>query len=167
MSFVDISNKKILDFGCGTGNNCSIFNSSNYLGVDIDKGRIKYAQKLNPKYAFMLVGTKLSEIENSSFDIIFISAVLHHIPNSKIECYLTQFKRILKPNGKLIIYEPYFTPKFIIRNWVMKTFDEGKYIRTENEYLELFEENFNTKVHIRFKIINLYNGIFFSASRKE
>ncbi|MBM7624443.1 class I SAM-dependent methyltransferase [Sporohalobacter salinus] len=40
-------NKKILDFGCGVGSTSSIFNSKNYLGVDINQKRIEYAQKLH------------------------------------------------------------------------------------------------------------------------
>ncbi|MBU4310929.1 class I SAM-dependent methyltransferase, partial [bacterium] len=44
----DFENKKVLDFGCGTGSNSFIFDSSHYLGVDINKERIAYAQKLFP-----------------------------------------------------------------------------------------------------------------------
>jgi len=35
----------ILDYGCGTGKYCLFFDPERYLGVDIDKKRIKTAKK--------------------------------------------------------------------------------------------------------------------------
>lgn len=166
-AYVDIRDKKVLDFGCGTGNNCILFDSSKYLGIDIDSDRIKYARKLNSEYNFKVVDSNLKEIKDSSYDRILISAVLHHISDSDINDYIDDFKRILKPDGQIMIYEPYYSADFKIGNWVMKTFDEGEYIRNEQQYLKLFEKDFNSKVHTRFKMINFYKGIFFTLKLKE
>lgn len=166
-SYADISGKRLLDFGCGTGNNAGIFDPEQYLGVDIDSERISYARTLNPTHTFQVVGEQLDELEDSSFDRILISAVLHHIEDSKIAGYLAHFKRILKPDGQIIIYEPFLAQGSRFRNWHMNTFDEGDFIRTEKAYLAFFEGDFVTTVHFRANIAWLYNGLFFSVSKKE
>src|SRR6056297_1126882 len=75
--------KKVLDFGCGTGSNCFLCNPDNYLGVDPDKKRIEYAINNNPEYHFEVLNEKINTSANF-FDIILIIAVLHHIQDNKL-----------------------------------------------------------------------------------
>ena len=49
----------------------------------------------------------------------------------------------------------------------MKLLDEGKHIRSEQEYQNLFFNNkFQVTVHKRMKTFYLYNLLFFSAEKK-
>ena len=35
---------RVLDFGCGIGSNSKLFNSENYIGVEVDKSRVESAR---------------------------------------------------------------------------------------------------------------------------
>ena len=69
-----ISGKRVLDFGCGTGNLSWLFDTEGDLGLDIDERRIKYAMRQNPYHNFKVIapGT-LPAIKK--FDIIVSSDI--------------------------------------------------------------------------------------------
>jgi len=94
------------------------------------------------------------------FDYIFICFVLHHLSDSQIKEYLQGLRSILNPGGGFIIFEPFYAPDSRLNNIIMKFFDDGEYIRTEKQYLDLFK---NTKVLKKFRVVNGYRALFFSA----
>lgn len=166
LSQFNIKDKKVLDFGCGLGGCSPYFNSSNYLGVDIDEERINYAKKSYPNYCFSIIENEKIHLKNSSFDIIFVCGVLHHIPNRTVLKYLKEFNRLLKSDGKIIAFEAFIFPNSKLNNLAMKLLDEGKYIRSEQEYQTLFiNEGFQVTIHKRIKTFYLYNLLFFSAEK--
>jgi ubiquinone/menaquinone biosynthesis C-methylase UbiE len=152
-------NKKILDFGCGTGNNCVLFDTSLYLGVDISADSIKYAQKKYPKYRFEHSNNGKIPTNKNSIEVLFISLVLHHMSDQEIEKQLLEFKRILKPKSQLICIEPCFYPDTPIKNTFMKYLDKGNYIRYESQYLTLINKSFNIKTTKRLNYFNVYNNV--------
>ncbi len=162
----NFKNSKILDFGCGTGSKSFIFESKNYLGVDIDKKRINFAKKLFPKYTFKVIKNNILPVNNNTFDYICIFATIHHIPDFIFKEHIREFKRVLKDNGKIIIIEPVFSKNHKFNNWFMKIFDDGKFIRYEKEYKKLFSKDFFIIVHKKFKKFLFYNELFFSAKKK-
>jgi ubiquinone/menaquinone biosynthesis C-methylase UbiE len=161
----DFTNKQVLDFGCGIGSCCSIFSPDYYMGVDCDAKRIYYASHNNPQHSFKVMnGHNLPALRNS-FDYILIISVLHHIAQKELTGYLKEFHRILKPNGKIIVYEPCFFENNNFNNLFMKVFDRGKYIQIEDKYLEMFTNcNYDTEIHERYHQLLFYNKLFFSAS---
>lgn len=68
---INFSGKRILDFGCGTGSHSFLFDSDEYLGVDINGKRIIYAQKHYPEYKFQKIDTDKLEIKKINL-IIFL-----------------------------------------------------------------------------------------------
>jgi SAM-dependent methyltransferase len=161
--YSDIENKKILDFGSGVGAISNMFEPQNYLGIDSDTRRVHYARKLNPNYAFEVSkGNKLPVLDDS-FDSIIIVAVLHHIPSEILTDYLEEFKRVLRLNGTVLVIEPCLFNNSYINNWFMGYFDKGEYIRTEDEYMNLFHDHgFKINLLSRYRKI-FYNEIFFAA----
>lgn len=68
--------------------------------------RIAYARRLNQGYNFLVLdGTNLP-LENNSIDYILTLSVLHHIASEDLAPYLSEFQRILKPHGKVVVLEP-------------------------------------------------------------
>ncbi|MNN52610.1 hypothetical protein D3C81_1673200 [compost metagenome] len=68
----------------------------------------------------------------------------------------------------MIVIEPYLCPQRKINNWFMKQYDHGNFIRSENEYLQLFKrQEYDFQVIKKFRKGLLYNEIFFSAALKE
>lgn len=161
-----LTDKAVLDFGCGTGSNCLMFNPDNYLGVDINSKRIEYARNLYPEYHFQVLEGNSLNIINDSFDYILIVAVLHHIPSENLSDILQEFHRILKPNGKILVIEPCIFSNSHFNNYFMKLFDNGEHIRTINDYSKIFEEQYyEVNIIEKFKKLFFYNELFFTAAK--
>ena len=160
----EFNNKKIIDFGCGVGSSSAFFPSSSYLGLDCDKRRVEYARKTNPGYDFgELVGNKLP-VPDASVDYILIVSVLHHIPSKDVHEYLNEFRRVLTNSGKILVIEPCLFKSSYLSNCYMSWFDKGKYIRNEDEYLDMFVNfNYQTQVMRRFSQLFVYKKLFFVA----
>lgn len=161
-------NHTVLDFGSGTGANCTLFHPEKYIGIDPSKSRVSYSRKKYKNYLFHILEENTLPLEDNSMDYIVIIAVLHHIPSEQIIDYLNEFKRILKPNSPIIVIEPCLHDKKPISSFFMKQLDKGKYIRDENGYLELFSnQDFECQVLERFRKCFLYHELFFSAHLKQ
>ncbi|MFC7060306.1 class I SAM-dependent methyltransferase [Halobacillus seohaensis] len=162
----DFENKKILDFGAGTGANCPLCLPSNYYGIDPDVSRINYAKRIYPDYTFDVFKNSKIPLKDSSVDVILIVAVLHHIHPKEIKTYIKEFQRILKPNGgKIIVMEPCFTNEKSISNWFMDKNDNGDYIKNEKAYLNYFQQHgFRAKVLKKYRKCFFYHELFFCAS---
>lgn len=161
----NFSNKNVLDFGAGTGANCTLCKPEYYFGIDADSNRIEYAKRLYNQYRFETIMGNELPAEKNSFDYILIVAVLHHIHPDMVYDYIKEFKRVLKPEGKIVVLEPCLFEKSPISNWFMKTNDKGEYILSEEEYINYFtKEKFQCQVLKKFKKCFFYNELFFSAS---
>jgi ubiquinone/menaquinone biosynthesis C-methylase UbiE len=163
----DFDNKMVLDFGSGTGANCSMLEPSRYLGIDPDGRRIHYAKRIYPQHRFSVFENSRIPMHDESVDCILIIAVLHHICSEDIALYMEEFRRVLKPGGTIVAIEPCLCEKNPICNTFMQLYDKGEYIRDELSYLQLFQDhNYECEVLKRFKKCFLYNELFFSAVPK-
>lgn len=159
-------NCSVLDFGCGIGIISSLFAKEYYLGIDIDGERIKYAERIFPNYNFYVFEEQKLPVTDNTIEYILINSVLHHIDSEAVSPYIKEFFRVLKPNGKIIISEPYLK-KGSLRNYLMRFLDKGKYIRYENEYLDFFNENnYETKVIKKYSQLLCYNKLLFTVSHR-
>ncbi len=100
-----LSQKKgnLLDIGSGTGDflNAALQNGWQITGVEPSDKACALALKKSIKLA------KTTEnLEHESFDIITLWHVLEHIPDLEIQ--IKDLKKLLKPNGHLIIAVPNF-----------------------------------------------------------
>lgn len=59
-----------------------------------------------PTYDFYVKDYKVVDAKDNSFDSIHCRNVIHHIPEKDLPILFDEFKRLLKPNGQLIISEP-------------------------------------------------------------
>ncbi len=98
-------NYRVLDFGCGNGRASELVTRSggNYIGVDNSLKMIGQAKKIYPKEKFDLIDG-LNNFSTGSFDVILCLAVFHHIPSKSLrKKLLSDFHRILRTDGKLIL----------------------------------------------------------------
>ncbi|WP_111308726.1 class I SAM-dependent methyltransferase [Confluentibacter sediminis] len=98
------SEKKLLDIGCGTGDFLQIAKNNNWdvFGVEPNEQARSIANAKTGHSVFNV--DKLLEFNPSSFDVITLWHVLEHLPN--LEEQIPLFKKLLKPNGTLIIAVP-------------------------------------------------------------
>ena len=94
---------KILDIGCGSGHYAEVLNDREWYGVDISPESIKTAKKF---YKKAKVGdiTKHIPFSDNSFDYVLALSTFHHIHKGIPEA-LKEIKRVLKPNGEIIVVE--------------------------------------------------------------
>tara|TARA_Y100000816_G_C26099292_1_gene582302 strand:- start:282 stop:1034 length:753 start_codon:yes stop_codon:yes gene_type:complete len=98
-----INFKSICDVGCGPGFLLSVFKRKKSFGIENDKIGIKFASKFGKIFDFDLNDNfKI----NKKFDIVICNHVIEHV--RKPEKLIKNLKKIMKPNGYLIIGTPDF-----------------------------------------------------------
>jgi ubiquinone/menaquinone biosynthesis C-methylase UbiE len=95
---------KILDAGCGTGINLHEHEKwgANVWGIDASKDAIAFTQKRGAKHVSEALIQKLP-FDDQFFDIIYSMDVLFLLTESEVRKAFIEFRRCLKPNGKVII----------------------------------------------------------------
>jgi SAM-dependent methyltransferase len=136
---------RVLDIGCGPGYVAKWLAGSQYVGLDTDERYIHYANsrygKEYGKFSCELM-TEEFVARNEPFDFVIMTGVLHHLDDPTAADVLNLCKKALKPNGVVITMDGYYGPglhpvaKFLLDR------DRGKYIRTQNAYLELARRHF-------------------------
>ena len=96
--------KKLLDVGCGTGDFLETAQQNNWQvsGIEPNKQARAIANKKTDNSVFEI--EQLLKFESNSFDVITLWHVLEHLPN--LDDHIAVFKKLLKPNGTLIIAVP-------------------------------------------------------------
>ena len=119
---LELSNTdQVLDAGCGRGTT-SCYLAEKYkcqvTGIDIVDFELKMAKKraeklkLKEKTKFYLKDYSNTQFTNNYFDKVFTLETLVHSPDFKKT--LKEFRRILKPNGRLALFEYTISP---LKEW--------------------------------------------------
>ena len=100
------NSKTLLDVGCGTGDFLKTAKSDGWTicGIEPNENARKKANQKTNQSIFEV--EHLLKLEPHSFDVITLWHVLEHLP--KLEDHIQIFKKLLKPNGRLIIAVPNF-----------------------------------------------------------
>lgn len=99
---IDLKNKKILDYGCGLGNN--IYNIKSAVGFDVDNFAIEFAKTKGVKI--------IDKPKEDYYDIILCSHVLEHV-KYPVDL-LNKLSTYLNTNGILIIVIPHEFDEFTL-----------------------------------------------------
>ncbi|MGB5417972.1 class I SAM-dependent methyltransferase [Algibacter sp.] len=96
--------KKLLDVGCGTGDFLQTAYQNNWKvsGIEPNERAREIANKKTNNSVFEI--EQLLKFEAHSFDVISLWHVLEHLPD--LDDHIAIFKRLLKPNGTLLIAVP-------------------------------------------------------------
>ena len=98
--------RNLLDIGCGTGDFLRFAQQNDWvvMGIEPNENARRIA---NLKTVNSVFGTdKLLKLKPKSFDVITLWHVLEHL--SELEEQLSLFKKLLKPNGTLVVAIPNF-----------------------------------------------------------
>jgi SAM-dependent methyltransferase len=105
----NIEGGKVLDLGCGYGSFVDYLNKIkgfNAIGIDTDEESIKISRKLFPDNSYENNSLN-NNIPSNTFDYIILKDVLHHIKEDEAADYIfSQIRRIIKKDGKVIIFDP-------------------------------------------------------------
>lgn len=105
---------KVLDIGCGRGELVyyTARQGADSYGIDYSNSAVKLALKLRNKkpqairlkMKFKEMDAKKLEFPNSYFSVVVLTDVVEHLYNEELDLVFSEIKRVLKPNGKLIIH---------------------------------------------------------------
>lgn len=105
--FIKIVKKdgKILDLGCGPGHHSKYFSNLDFkvTGIDLSSEMIKLAKREFIGLDFRVMDIADLDFEVSTFDGIWASASLLHVPKNNIKIILKKIQKILVNNGLLYI----------------------------------------------------------------
>ena len=105
----NIKGKKVLDVGCGAGEAAVYFAKQGAISTatDISSGMLRVVEQ-TAKYHNVDVETVQSSaerlpFEDNTFDVVYAGNLLHHVD---LETTIIDMKRILKPGGVLVSWDP-------------------------------------------------------------
>ncbi len=97
---------RALDVACGTGQSTRILSDlANYVvGTDASRGMLAQAQPI-PNVAFARSSAERLPFVDASFDLLTVALAFHWFDR---EAFLNEARRVLSPNGLLVIYDNAF-----------------------------------------------------------
>ena len=140
--YLNIQGKSILDLGCSTGNCAAAIldmKANDYTGIDFHPGYAEEAQRRHPDGRFLAMDGRKLDFPDSSFDLVTIISVLHHMPDDVVAGCAAEVVRVLKPDGHCLIVEPVFTPGWPVSNFLL-SLDRGRFIRSAEKYRAFLEK---------------------------
>jgi 2-polyprenyl-3-methyl-5-hydroxy-6-metoxy-1,4-benzoquinol methylase len=96
----------ILDFGAGLGNLTAWLERngmSDIVSIDISRDQCEAARKLGVNVKHISNPLAFLKTKVDTFDVVFMSDVIEHLPKHEIIAYLRAMRACLKENGYLVI----------------------------------------------------------------
>ncbi len=104
-----IAGADALEYGCGAepralrvGQSAASITGIDLSKVAVDKARRAAAEVL-PGARFIVMDAEALGFENDSFDVVYGSAIIHHLDGTRA---MEEIVRVLRPRGKAIFVEP-------------------------------------------------------------
>lgn len=96
----------ILDYGCGTGGTTKFLEKYGHVyGVDVSNEAIKFSKKR--KINCQIIKDNKIPFKKNTFDLVVLLDVIYHKSfNANLD--LLEIKRVLKPNGIILVTNPTF-----------------------------------------------------------
>lgn len=108
----------ILDVGSGfgtTSGEISKLKDKKPIGIDYDQTSIETAKRLYPNGTYLFQNCESLSFPDSHFDTIILRDVLHHLKGeSDFTKSISELIRVIKPNGRILIFDPNI-------NFILKT----------------------------------------------
>lgn len=110
-SIRDIKNKKVLNLGCGLGEEAVYLAllGANVYAIDISQEMLNITKKLAHRYkvdkriSYLKMSAEKLKFNSNTFDAVLGCNVLHHV---NIQKTIREVKRVLKPKGIAVFSEP-------------------------------------------------------------
>lgn len=164
----DLQGKKLLEIGCGSGEQACYFSlhGAKVIVIDISPECLKATEQAAQRNKALLElrhmnGEKLLFAE-SEFDLIYINSVLMHADQQKV---LKECSRVLKKDGKLVVVEP-LQQALLVKPY--RFFSAYKKLRPHYATLRMFrsgKQYFSTYSHKEFYLFSsLLMPVFYLKS---
>ncbi len=144
---------QMLDWGCGDGVLSSylekLFPTATIYGADVSVQSIAKAKSLPTTVNFIHLQDDHLSFDDNHFDVVVVAAVLHHIDFSHHEKWLQEIYRVMKPGGRVYVFEHNpFNPatRYIVQTCI---FDQDARLLKPSYARQLFMRSGFKKVQIQ------------------
>lgn len=105
-SYVSLTNKTVLEIGCGDGRVTRFLSGPPALLVafDPDLSRLDEAKQTAPAARYLSASGLALPFADSTFDLVFFTLSLHHHPDCAAA--LSEAARVLRSGGRALVLEP-------------------------------------------------------------
>jgi 2-polyprenyl-3-methyl-5-hydroxy-6-metoxy-1,4-benzoquinol methylase len=152
--FGDLRGKRMLDYGCGSGEAAVHFakQGAAVVGIDVSKGMLRTAEslaKLNGVAVdWRLVSGDAIPAEAGEFDFVYGSGVLHHVDLSVAR---RELPRVMRPNAIGCFIEPLgYNPVIDVYRVLANSVRTADEVPLTFEDVERFSESFGSVTHKEF-----------------
>lgn len=101
--------RAILDFGCGIGGGIPhlqyCFPDARLHGVDASGESIAMARSACGDAQFSVIADERLPLPDATFDLALAACVFHHIAPAERLHWMRELRRVLKPGGRLFVFE--------------------------------------------------------------
>lgn len=130
---------KVLDVGCGPGSLFPYLAGSRYTGIDLNPRSIEHACKLYGDRGRFLVGDVAKGLPDdcADFDLIIVSALLHHLDDAEAETLFSRLAGLLGLEGRVVTIDNVWLPEQHFLAKFVNQMDSGLNVRTPEQYINL------------------------------
>jgi len=135
------SGMTMLDVGCGQAVILDYLPDVDYTGMDLNPKHIASARQRYGDKGRFIVGDAARDVnqQNQTFDLINVSALLHHLSDDEAKSLFRSIRPLLKPGGRIVTLDPVWLPKQRAIARFFNRLDSGMNIRTPEGYVSLLE----------------------------
>ena len=105
-----VRGKKVLDVSCGVGYGSRILSETaeHVTGVDLSTDAIARARRQNqgPRIDFQEADATQLPLADHSMDAVVSLETIEHLPQDRVDLFLNELYRVLKPGGLLLMSTP-------------------------------------------------------------
>lgn len=106
--YLDVRGRRVLDVGCGSGALLAWLarHGAEPFGLDPDPAQLAVSAARTPAARLVRGAGELLPFAANSFDFVIYFNSLHHLPAVAMDHALAEVFRVLRPTGRLAIFEP-------------------------------------------------------------
>jgi SAM-dependent methyltransferase len=130
---------EVLDVGCGPASLFPYLVDTRYTGIDLNPLSIEHARQRYGTRGRFLVGDVAKGLPDdyADFDLIVVSALLHHLDDIQAQTLFSRLAGLLKPDGRIVTIDNVWLPKQHFIAKAANRMDSGLNVRTPEQYTSL------------------------------
>jgi len=156
----------VLDLGGGTGAYRMLWpEDGQFICLDLEMPKLHgFRARYPADHALLADGTRLP-LPDHCMDVVQMIFVAHHLTDPQLDAALEESRRVLKPDGHLVLMDPLWVPRRL-RGRLLWALDRGSYPRTDDALRAHIALHFNISFVYALSIHHAY-GIYIGVPRGE